>query len=239
MPLNPTLVVPHIARTVMTQRWRQLTFLHWGYAPDVLQRLLPPGLTIDTFNDKAWVGLVPFVISEIRRPPFPVLPWISGFPETNVRTYVLGPDNQPGVWFFTLEADRLFAVLGARHLYHLPYRWANMQVCAGPEQVTYRSHRLPPFGRGMSDIHIWPSEKITVSPFDDFLTARFRLYAAHGRRLAYAEIAHPPWPLRHATAPRLDQDLIEQCGIPSPKGEPIVHYADDLQVRVDRLRYCS
>src|SRR5690242_3793866 len=104
----------------MLQRWNNLTFLHWHYDPSVIRRLLPNELTLDTYEGAAWVGLTPFVLTHLRLGFGPPLPWISAFPEMNVRTYVQGKDGKPGGWFFTLEADRLAAVLGARLGYRLP-----------------------------------------------------------------------------------------------------------------------
>ena len=117
-----------IEKPVMTQIWQSLTFLHWRYEAAAIARTLPKGLTLDTFDGSAWVGLVPFTLAGVRPYGFPALPWISEFPETNVRTYVRGADGERGVWFFTLEADRLAAVMLARWWYHLPYRWAAMRV---------------------------------------------------------------------------------------------------------------
>ena len=73
----------------MSQTWRRLTFLHWPYEPALVQPLLPPGLVLDTFDSSAWIGLVPFEICNLRAIPH--------FPETNVRTYVIGPDGFLGV----------------------------------------------------------------------------------------------------------------------------------------------
>jgi uncharacterized protein YqjF (DUF2071 family) len=117
----------------MFQSWRWLTFLHWRYEPGEIRRLLPKGLELDTFDGSAWVALTPFLLSGLRPPFVPALPWISHFPEMNVRTYVRGPAGEPGIWFFTLEADRLAAVVGARLGYGLPYRWADMHVKRGTE----------------------------------------------------------------------------------------------------------
>src|SRR5579884_1274138 len=120
---------PHkVERPVLYQNWTRLTFLHWRYRPDAIGHLLPPGLELDTFDGAAWIGLTPFLLTGLRPPGLPVLPWLSQFPEMNVRTYVYGPDGERGIWFFTLEASRLAAVLGARLAYRLPYRWASMTV---------------------------------------------------------------------------------------------------------------
>ena len=144
---------PHpVKRPVMFQGWEQLTFLHWRYPPDAIRRLLPRNLELDVFDGSAWVGLVPFIVTSLRPPGLPAMPWISRFPEMNVRTYVRGPDGERGIWFFSLEADRLAAVAGARLSYGLPYRWAQMKVFAGPESIDYTSRRC--LGAGHARITI-------------------------------------------------------------------------------------
>jgi len=97
-------------RVAMSQTWRRLTFLHWPYEPALVQPLLSSGLVLDTFDGAAWIGLLPFEIYNLRGIPH--------FSETNVRTYVIGPDGSRAVWFFSLDAARLAAVLGARVAYH-------------------------------------------------------------------------------------------------------------------------
>ena len=113
--------------TVMKQEWRRLTFLHWSYDPEVVQRLMPEGLTVETYDGKAWVALVPF---EMMAKPTrgPELPWASHFWETNVRTYVTGPDGRMGVWFLSLDASRFGAMAAARIAYSLPYFWSRMRL---------------------------------------------------------------------------------------------------------------
>lgn len=220
----------------MLQRWESLTFLHWKYDARAIQTLLPSGLKLDTFEGAAWVGLAPFIVSRLRPNGLPSLPWLGRFPETNVRTYVTGPDGKPGVWFFTLEADRLLAVLGARLTYGLPYRWARMSVRRAGEHVAYASDRQHWFGRGFSRITVRPGELIERRPFDNFLTARFRLYSVFRNRVGYGDIEHEPWPLRTAEVLQLDQNLFENSGVPRPSGDPIVHFSQNLDVRIDRLR---
>ncbi len=219
----------------MLQSWRRLTFLHWPYDPNRIRPRIPEGLELETFGGSAWVGLVPFSIVGLRPPLIPPLPWFSRFPETNVRTYVRGPDGRRGVYFFTLDADRMIAVLAARTGYQLPYRWANMSVTASGNGVRYQSRRY--FGAGHTDIAIRFGEMLAPTDFDNFLTARFCLFTTIGRRVLAANIEHPPWPLQSATLVNLDQDLIESCGIPTPTGAPVLHYASRLDVRVERIKF--
>ena len=215
----------------MRQTWRRLTFLHWPFAPDPIRRLIPPGLTLDTFDNVAWIGLVPFEIFDT--------PGISHFPETNLRTYVIGPDGSPAVWFFSLEAARLAAVAGARIGYHLPYFWAKMSVTSQHGVIHYHSRRhWPHDSRAMTGIAVQPAEPFAPSELsarDHFLTARYRLYTSALGRLRYAQIEHQPWPLRRARVIDLHQTLFENVHLPSPNGEPIAHYADELAVKIGWL----
>ena len=215
----------------MRQTWRRLTFLHWPYAPHLVRPFIPTGLELDTFDEAAWVGLVPFEIYDF--------PGIPHFPETNLRTYVVGPDGTRAVLFFSLEAARLAAVLGARIGYHLPYFWANMGVKSQGAAIHYRSARHWPHGAGaMTDIVIQPGELYKsdeLTQRDHFLTARYRLYTTSGNRLRHADIEHPPWPLAQASALQIRQTLFEAAGLPAPQGNPLVHYSAELTVQIGRL----
>jgi uncharacterized protein len=218
----------------MRQRWDRLTFLHWGYDPEVVQRLLPAGLTVEAYQGAAWVGLVPFFM-EVRIPGLPRLPWLLEFPETNVRTYVRGPEGESGVWFFSLDAARLAAVSMARILYRVPYFWSRMDVAREGEVMRYRSQRHPPFGRGQSttEVRIGPeysSDQLTE--FDHYLTARWTLYGTWGQRLLVARAEHLPWRLHRATVLSCRGDLVEVAGLPVPTGDPIIHWSPGVTVRI-------
>jgi uncharacterized protein len=213
----------------MRQTWRRLTFLHWPCAPHLIQGFIPAGLQLDTFDNSAWLGLVPFEIYDF--------PGIPHFPETNLRTYVIGPDGSRAVWFFSLEAARLVAVVGARIGYHLPYFWARMHVTEENGAIRYRSARRWPHNpRGITDILVHPGARFKAAELterDHFLTARFRLYATSPqRRLHSAQIEHSPWPLARASVVSLRETLFEASGLPPPIGEPIAHYSDELHVKI-------
>jgi hypothetical protein len=235
-PISPY-APKHLDRPAMRQIWRSLTFLHWRYDPAIIAKTLPKQLTLDTFDGAAWVGLVPFVLAGVEPFGLPALPWISQFPETNVRTYVRGPDGERGVWFHTLEADRLAAVLVARWWYHLPYRWAKMNVIKRGNIVEYQSARSALFGSGKTDLAIEIGEALATADFDHFLTARFRLYAAASGRVAYAQIEHEPWTLQSARIIKLNETLMENSGVPRPEGEPVLHYSDELHIKAEALRW--
>src|SRR5579871_6359463 len=140
----------------MLQRWHEITFFHWSCEPSLLQRRLPDQLKPDTFDGKAWISLTPFLLRGLRPPGL----WEGlglEFPETNLRTYVIGPDG-PAIWFFSLDAGKLLPVAGARATFGLPYFWSDMQVDIGAHENSYFSNRG---GRARTKIRIAKGERIT------------------------------------------------------------------------------
>src|ERR1700680_1748643 len=125
---------------VMAQSWHDLLFMHWPVDAAVLRPLLPPQLQIDTFEGHAWLAVVPFRMTDVRLRGAPAVPWLSAFPELNVRTYVTC-GGKPGVWFFSLDAGNWLAVAIARAWFHLPYFRARMSSAKLDGWIEYRSER--------------------------------------------------------------------------------------------------
>ena len=221
----------------MRQRWERLTFLHWAFEAAQVQRLLPEGLQVDTFGGAAWVGLVPFYMHVFTATGHRA-PWASDFCETNVRTYVRDRDGQTGIWFFSLDAARLGAVAVARSSYRLPYFWSAMRLAERPGKIAYSCRRRWPGPRGAaSRIQIVigdPYRAGELTERDHFLTARWLLFSVAGRRQRFARACHQPWPLLHAEALAVDDQLVAATGLPSPQGEPLVHYSPGVDVRIGR-----
>src|ERR1051325_5004544 len=111
----------HIVTSIMHQDWHHLLFLHWEIPAAELQAMVPPELTIDTFEGKAYAGLIPFTLSNVRPVLTPPIPFLSRFHEVNVRTYVRGGGRYPRFWFSSLDASSALAAEAARAFYKLPY----------------------------------------------------------------------------------------------------------------------
>ena len=219
----------------MVHHWDELTFLHWRYPPDQVQRLLPSGLEVETFDGSAWVGLVPFFL-RVGLPGVPPVPWASQFAETNVRTYVRSADGESGIWFFSLDAARLGAVLVARATYRLPYFWSRMRLERDATTIRYDCRRRWPGPRGARSRAVIdigdPFAPDELTDLDHFLTARWALYSAPRSGIHHARAFHDPWPLHRARVAALHDELVQAAGLPVPTGQPLVHYSPTVKVRI-------
>ena len=214
------------------QRWEAMTFLHWRYPVEVLEAVVPPGLAVDTHDGiTGWVSITPFLMKDFRVGPLPPVPGASDFPETNVRTYVRGPDGRDGLWFFSLEADSVATVLGASSVYGVPYQFADMAVARGDE-VRYRSRRRDSPGIG-HEITVRPERPCPApAELDHWLTGRWRAYSVVAGGLATVPVQHEPWPLWEASLVNLEQTLLTAAGLPEPDDEPLVQYSPGVDVRL-------
>ena len=224
-----------VEKPVMFQSWNHISFLHWRCPPALIQSMLPVGLQADLFDSTAWVGLTPFLVENLHPPLLPPLPWLSRFPETNLRTYVIGPDGEPGIWFFSLEAARALAVAAARTFYRLPYRWARMSLARREHHVHYKSWRRDGGLPVITDIEVVTGPPMNPGARELFLTARFRLYAAGAGSLWNADVEHAPWPLREARLVGLVQNLVQSYCPNVAIGEPLVHFSPGVHTRIGRL----
>lgn len=210
---------PLPGRAVIEQRWSRACFLHWRVPPETVAPLLPRGTAPDLFDGSAWVGLIPFVLSDFRFLPLPQVPLVGSFVEINVRTYAVDADGRRGVVFRTLEAEHLLPVLGARALFGLPYRWARAGVRETGERIEYRSRRHT---RAAQATRIRLAR--TGQPVDDdlsrFLTARWGFHERHFGRTIWAANAHEPWPLVTAELEALDDALLADSGFPALASRP-------------------
>lgn len=216
----------------MRQRWENIAFLHWPVEALAVQSHIHPLLKPDTHSGSAWLGLVPFRMKDIGLRKGPAIPYLGTFPETNVRTYVVGPRG-PGVWFHSLDASRLLPVAVARLMYRLPYFYSAMRIDVVKHSATYNTVRRWPGPRGVGgSIRVEFGDVTQPSDLDVFLTARWRLYTSLGDNLYSAEIRHPEWPLRSARAVEWEDELIRAAGYPPAEGDPQALFSRGVPVVV-------
>lgn len=219
-------------RVVMKQSWRELLFLHWKYDPAEIQRLLPNGLTVDTYDGAAWVGIVPFFMCNVRPVWALSVPGLSNFLELNVRTYVYDANGVPGVWFFSLDASNPIAVLIAQKIFKLPYFHARMRARATPATVDYWSQR----GELSPDHFVYqpigPERLAEMDSLDFFLLERYLLYTNNGLRTYTGRVHHDPYRLRNVKVLEFGTQLLAPAGL-RPDQNIFEHSAYVQNVDVD------
>ena len=214
---------------LMTQTWHDLLFAHWPVNARMLQEKLPAGLPLDLYEGQAWIGVVPFHITNLAPRGVPNIPFVSSFPELNVRTYVT-LNGRPGVYFFSLDAGSSMAVAGARTMFGLPYFSATMAVEVEAGTVRYSSKRDTRMD-GVAEFAATYRPVGAVQPpefgtLEHFLTERYCLYTVDGDfRARRLDIHHPRWPLQVAEAKITANTMAEASGIRLPSTAPLLHFA--------------
>lgn len=221
---------------VMHQSWHDLLFIHYRVPAELLRAVVPASLPLDTFRGEAYVGVVPFRMAWVRPRFLPPLPWLSFFPELNVRTYVT-LDGRPGVYFFSLDAGNRAAVEIARTWFHLPYFKATMQCLAEGGEIRYRSARTDRRGKpAVLQAQYAPTGPAFIADRDSleyFLTARYCLYTLNARQdVLRAEIHHEPWALQAARLQAQANTMLDPLGLNLPSEEPHLLFVKKLHVFV-------
>jgi uncharacterized protein YqjF (DUF2071 family) len=215
-PIEPepiSRVAPPLAgRPIASQRWSDLTFLHWRVEPDAVAPLLPAGIVPDEHDGSTWVGLIPFLLDRATLFGSPPVPYVGAFVEVNVRLYGVDATGRRGVVFRSLEASRLAAVLAARAVFGLPYEWARTSLDHDGDVIRYRSRRHG--GGPASLIAARPGARIQPDPLADFLTARWGMFTARGGRTRFHPNVHEPWPVHAAELLEFDDELVAAAGLP-------------------------
>jgi uncharacterized protein YqjF (DUF2071 family) len=198
---------------VMKQRWAELGFFHWAVSPELITPRLPKGLHVDTFDGKAWIGIVPFLMQRIRPVGLPPLPWLSWFHELNLRTYVYDESGNPGVWFFSLDCNQPIAVEIARRMFHLPYQHASMSSKISDSSVEYHSKRKSHISGDAVYKYPRPTAPgpAIIGSLEWFLVERYTLFSADTKGNIYSgRVHHDPYqiePMSHGVCSTLPFSL--------------------------------
>ncbi|MEM1422866.1 MAG: DUF2071 domain-containing protein [Planctomycetota bacterium] len=209
--------------TAVRMAWADLLFLHWSVEADALRPHIPEGLELDTFDNRAWIALVPFRMTDCVFKGFSWVPTLRDFYECNVRTYVRH-NQTPGVWFFSLDAQHLLPVIGGRAVWKLNYVYSRFDVSESERRFDYAlRRRTGPWAPASSRIAWTEGDQLPEThpgSLEHFLTERYWLFTRKRGRVFGGRIRHDPWPLRDATLHSLDDGLVEAEGFPGIASRP-------------------
>lgn len=217
--------------TMMSQSWRDLTFLHWAVTPETVAHLMPPGVRPDTLDGVTYVGLIPFRMVGAGVGRGPGVPYLGSFLETNVRLYSVDETGRRGIVFLSLDADRAAVVVGARLTFGLPYRWARMDYAARDDVHTYAARVRRAARPTASRVVVRAGARRQSTEVDDFLSARWGLHVRWWGRTLYVPNHHEPWPVHDAEVLELDDDLVASAGLSGLTTRPPDHVAFSPGVR--------
>jgi uncharacterized protein YqjF (DUF2071 family) len=213
---------PNDQAAIMYQQWRSLLFLHWPIAPSEIQKRLPAGLQVDCHQGAAYLGIVPFYMHGLRPRYCPPLPAISYFPELNLRTYVYDADGQPGVWFFSLDAQSHISVWCARNIFNLNYHYARMRYRLEEDgEVKFSSTRPGHATQSFCYQPTGSSYRAVPGSLDYFLLERYRLFTlSKAGRLMQGRVHHRPYQIQAATVIQYSDDLFKNNKLSPPAQAP-------------------
>ena len=219
--------------------WRHLLFENWPVDPELIEAHLPEGLEPDTFDGSAWLSVIPFTNVNVRPKGLPKAAGLR-LPELNLRTYVTR-DGVPSVYFFSLDAQGISSVLGARIFHHLPYYYARISLAWDEGRVQFSSRRLHPGDRPAHfEGRYWPTgEPFSApdEPFGEFLVERYRFYTqAMDGSIRYTDVSHEPWTLYPAAAEIETNTVLSANGFGQPDAEPVYYYSPGLDVSASPSR---
>lgn len=213
--------------------WRYLLFANWPVETDRLADHLPPALAVDEYDGSGWLSVIPLVNVDVRPAGLPS--WL-GFrlPELNVRTYVTC-NGEPGIYFFSLDAQGLLGTVAPRLTHYLPYYYARGRADVTDDRVTFESRRFQPGDRpGHVSATYGPTgDRFTATPGSraEFLTERRRLFTqAPSGALRHTEVDHERWPLYSATATLHENTILRANGFATPDADPVLYYSPGVDV---------
>jgi uncharacterized protein YqjF (DUF2071 family) len=217
---------PETGEPLMYQSWKNILSLNWEYPADVLQERLPEGLTIDTFNGKAYIGITLLFMENVRPKYLPAFPGVSNFQEMNFRTYVFDKNGFPGIWFFSLDAGNRIAVEAAKVLINLPYNYSYIKTqVTSDNEITFSSLRedLDPWLLSLFRYKIKEDYR-TAEPdtLDFFLIERYSLFTHQkiNNEIFSGRVYHAPYVLKDVELKEWDDNLFEANGFQRPARFP-------------------
>jgi uncharacterized protein YqjF (DUF2071 family) len=204
-------------------------YCHWPVEADRLARSVPEWLTVETASGSAWLTAIPHTVNAVAAFGVDLGRPVEAL---TVRTYVRGPADQRGLYFFAVVAGAGLPAV-ATPILGLPVRDGR----PGRTTVDGETRRtLDMDGRRVLDVR-YPTETETPStaPPDSlasFLVERDRFYTEGplGGKLR-GDVGHDPWQVAAVDA-TVTGSLSPVLDLPEPVGEPLCHYSPGNELSV-------
>ena len=225
---------------ILNQSWQDISFMHWKVDKNLLSKNIPKGLILDLYEDEAYVGVIPFMMKNVRPRWAMSIPFVSNFPEFNIRTYVKAGKTK-GVFFLTLDAQSIITRIYATGVYHLPYRYSRGYVNRNSKTFQWKSSRLwsdySLEGYCESEGESGYAEKGSL---EEFLLERYFLFVAdRNHKIRKGFIHHNRWRFKKAKAKIVKNSFLESfsLGVKNVFSPDFCHASDGVEVKAWALEY--
>jgi len=211
-----------MARWIIQQKWSDVLFVSFEIDFDLLRSELPKELEVDIFNGKAYLSIVPFVMSDIRFFFTPPLPF-SKLIELNLRTYVRYK-NKPGIYFFTLDSDHRLGNFLAQKIFKLPYRYAILDINIDNKVYDVQS-------KNSLSLKVSIKDKKIKTDLSNWISERYCLYNIVDGKVFRGDVLHPTWNLKEAEVINIDDQFSKQFNLDTCPTQYHCFYSKEINVR--------
>lgn len=204
------------------QEWNDVIFLHYQIEETILRNLVPHYLDLDQINGSYWISIVAFTMNKIHIRNTFQIKYFSNFHEVNLRTYVKNK-NKPGVFFLSIEAQKILPTIMANLLSGLPYKYSNIKRSSNSYALLGKRSKI--------DIEFNIANKIdNPQNIDLWLTERYCLYKNSTVHQNPLEIHHKPWELFHIELKNLNINYKKFSGYVNFNSPSLSHYSPGVKV---------
>lgn len=219
---------------ILRQRWERVLFLHWAVDQDRLAPHLPNGIELETHDGAAWISIIALKMKGMRPLFVPRIPFVSDTLSTNVRTYVKR-HGTPGVYFFSMDANNLGAVLAGRSMFKMPYHWATMSSRREEDRLRFASKRRT--DGEIAELRVEYSRlgnPTTPEPdsLEYFLAERYATINVARGEVKMTRVVHTPWRLERVELHSFASTVLQASQLPGGAHEPLAFAGDDKEVKM-------
>jgi uncharacterized protein YqjF (DUF2071 family) len=191
--------MPQSKRVFLSAEWRDLVMLNYTVDPALLNRYIPPGTSLDSFQGRTYLSLVGFRFHRTKLlGRFPV-PFHADFDEVNLRFYVRhkrGSDDRRGVVFIAEVVPRRAIAATARLVYGENYTYSPMRHRMEMRESSKRTeYEWKVGGRWCK---LWAQTvghptRPQDGSLEQFITEHYWGYSAQRIGSLEYEVSHVPW----------------------------------------------
>jgi hypothetical protein len=218
---------------LVAQSEAEMLFFSWPVAPAAIAERIPAPLTLDLYEGRAWITLIPFRMERLRLRGLPPLPFGSRFLEVDCLTCVRA-GSDPGIWFLRIDAATLLGAWVAPACFGLPYHDSRLSLEREGDWRRFRS-----LGRGTPAPELslryrpaGPGYTATEGTLAHFLVERFLMFSRTGRgTLLVGREARPPRLIHEAEVEVGRNTIPEAAGVPAPGAEISAWYCSVSDIR--------